>query len=56
MSEPTAQGFGSRLVTSTTTGQLNGTIDYDWQEDGVVITLTIPLETLDSPTGHYPGP
>lgn len=56
LSEPTAQGFGSRLVTSTTTGQLNGTIDYDWQEDGVVITLTIPLETLDSPTGHYPGP
>lgn len=32
-------GFGSRLVFQSMTGQLAGSVDYDWQLDGVVITL-----------------
>ncbi|MFU1478087.1 PAS domain-containing protein [Roseovarius sp. C7] len=46
ITEPSSQGFGSRLVSTTTTGQLNGAIDYDWQPTGVIITLRLPLETL----------
>lgn len=39
---PAAMGsFGNRLVERSVAGQLGGSIDYDWAEDGVVITLKI---------------
>lgn len=41
---PTKHGFGSVLATKTVEGQLNGTLHYDWQPDGLVITMTVPQE------------
>jgi two-component sensor histidine kinase len=32
-------GFGSKLVQRTVIGQLGGTIEYDWAESGLVVTL-----------------
>lgn len=32
-------GYGSRLVERSVSGQLRGSIKYDWAEDGVVVTL-----------------
>ncbi|WP_031294550.1 sensor histidine kinase [Sphingobium ummariense] len=32
-------GFGSKLVQRSVTGQLGGTIEYDWAESGLVVTL-----------------
>lgn len=32
-------GFGSNLVKRTVAAQLGGTIDYDWSEEGVIVTL-----------------
>ena len=34
-------GYGSRLVERTVTGQLRGTIHYDWAEQGLVVTLKV---------------
>ncbi len=33
------RGFGSKLLARSVTGQLGGSIDYDWDERGVVVTL-----------------
>lgn len=32
-------GYGSKLVQRSVTGHLQGSIDYDWSPDGVVVTL-----------------
>lgn len=32
-------GFGSKLVQRSVTGQLGGAIDYDWNADGLIVTL-----------------
>lgn len=34
-------GYGSKLVERSVAGQLRGAINYDWAEDGVVITLKL---------------
>ncbi len=34
-------GFGSRLVQRSVTGQLGGTIDYRWDEGGLIVTLRL---------------
>ena len=34
-------GYGSKLVERSVTGHLRGSIDYDWAEDGVVVTLKV---------------
>ena len=45
-SPATMGGFGSKLVERSVTGQLRGSIDYSWAEDGVVITLKVNSERL----------
>ncbi len=46
--EPPARpsGFGSLLVRRSVTGQLAGTIDYDWSIDGLIVTLGIDRARL----------
>lgn len=39
-------GYGSTLVERSVTGQLRGSIEYDWAETGVVVTLQIDPELL----------
>ncbi|WP_338033459.1 hypothetical protein [Devosia salina] len=36
-----ADGYGSQLVIRSVTGQLGGSIAYDWSAEGVIVTLTI---------------
>lgn len=43
---PTATGFGTKLARSSATGQLGGSIDYDWRPAGVRVLLTIPHDQL----------
>lgn len=43
---PTHQGFGSVLATKTVEGQLDGTLRYDWQQEGLVLTMSVPRERL----------
>ena len=44
---PAASGFGSNLV-HRTIRQFAGTLDYEWQHDGLVITITAPVEKLST--------
>lgn len=46
---PTAQaheGFGSRLIRLAVEGQLRGTMERRWLDDGVAATVTVPLAAL----------
>lgn len=39
-------GYGSRLVERSVTGQLRGSIDYNWAKEGVVVTLKVSPDSL----------
>lgn len=39
-------GFGGNLVRRSVTGQLGGSIDYDWSEGGLIVTLRIKRSRL----------
>lgn len=39
-------GYGSKLVERSMSGQLRGSIVYDWAEDGVVVTLKMDPDRL----------
>lgn len=41
-------GYGSRLVERSVAGQLGGSINYDWSEDGLIVTLLLKAEKLAS--------
>jgi two-component sensor histidine kinase len=41
-------GFGGSLVARSVSGQLGGSIDYDWSEGGLVVTLRMRRERLAS--------
>ena len=45
---PSDVSFGSRLVNRSVSGQLGGSIQYDWSGDGVIITLRLNGERLAS--------
>lgn len=41
-----AEGYGSKLLNRSVSGQLGGTIAYDWSEKGVVVVLTLRGDKL----------
>jgi two-component sensor histidine kinase len=41
---PTRKGFGSRLINQTIVGELQGTVDMTYNEDGLQAVFTIPLD------------
>ncbi|MEL7188466.1 MAG: PAS domain-containing protein [Pseudomonadota bacterium] len=42
-----SSGFGTRLIEMTAEHQLNGSIDRDWDQAGLKVTLTIPRERIE---------
>lgn len=46
--EPNMQGFGSKLIARSISGQFAGAIDYDWQPTGLVVTLRMRKALLAS--------
>ena len=40
------EGFGSRLLRMSVEGQLQGTIERAWDEDGMSVTLDLSLPVL----------
>lgn len=40
------RGFGSKLVSISMSGQLGGSLDYNWHKAGVVVTLRMSAERL----------
>lgn len=43
---PEHRGFGTQLARLSATGQLGGTIHYDWRPAGLVVEITVPLDRL----------
>jgi two-component sensor histidine kinase len=41
-----AGGYGSRLVVRSISGQLGGSIDYNWSNEGVIVTLKMKTAKL----------
>jgi two-component sensor histidine kinase len=41
-------GFGTKLLTRSMTSQLNGSIEHNWSEEGVIITLRLDKNRLAS--------
>jgi len=41
-----AAGFGSELVKRSVSGQLRGSIDYDWSREGLIVTLMLSRKRL----------
>ena len=45
---PTINGFGSVLARTTIVGQFGGTLDYDWQREGLIVTIVLPINALSA--------
>jgi two-component sensor histidine kinase len=43
---PKMQGFGSKLISRSISDQLGGAISYDWQPNGLVVTLRMRKDRL----------
>jgi two-component sensor histidine kinase len=43
---PAAHGFGSKLVQRSVSKQLGGAIEYNWADDGVIVTLRLERSRL----------
>jgi two-component sensor histidine kinase len=45
---PLKKGFGSTLSQNTVVGQFGGTLDYDWQPDGLSVAIKVPFANLSA--------
>ena len=45
---PTTRGFGSTLVDMTVRGQMRGTIETEWQADGVEYHIALPVARMQA--------
>jgi two-component sensor histidine kinase len=43
---PKAEGFGSKLVQRSVSRQLGGTIEHEWSEEGLVVTVQLSRSRL----------
>lgn len=43
---PEGHGFGSKLVQRSVKGQLGGSIDYEWDSEGLIVTLRMKRDRL----------
>lgn len=43
---PALEGYGSKLVGRSVSGQLGGSIAYDWSADGLIVTLKLDADKL----------
>jgi two-component sensor histidine kinase len=44
--EPEMEGFGSRMIRRSVTSRLGGSLSYDWQATGLVVTLTMQANRM----------
>jgi PAS domain S-box-containing protein len=44
---PDGQGFGTRLIALSVEGQLGGKLSRSWEEDGLRVTVSVPLTALN---------
>ena len=44
--KPVLRGFGSKMIARSVAQQFDGSLTYDWQQSGVVVTLKMRLDRL----------
>ncbi len=42
------EGFGSKLIARTVSGQLGGELSYDWQKSGLIVTVRMRRDRLET--------
>jgi two-component system, chemotaxis family, CheB/CheR fusion protein len=45
---PDAEGFGSMLARRIVIDQFGGRMSHDWERDGLVVHLSVPIERLNA--------
>jgi two-component sensor histidine kinase len=45
---PQGEGYGSKLVQRSVSRQLGGTIEHNWSEDGLVVTVHLDRSKLSA--------
>lgn len=50
VSAPTAKGYGTKLITATTSYSLHGTLEQDYAQDGLHTQIVIPLGKAGPPS------
>jgi two-component sensor histidine kinase len=45
---PPVRGFGSALAQKMVAGQFGGTLEHDWKQAGLAVTISIPIDSLTS--------
>jgi two-component sensor histidine kinase/DNA-binding response OmpR family regulator len=53
---PTAQGFGTKIITASVASQLGGDAAFDWRPDGLHCTLAIPIADKIGPMERHSAP
>ena len=47
MTAPSKSGFGSKVIKDMSSASLNGEVEIDYRPEGLLWTVTFPLETPD---------
>jgi hypothetical protein len=53
--EPTSRGFGTRSLMASVESQLGGQAVFDWQAEGLVCRLHVPLTRKSSASADLDG-
>jgi len=40
---PVSPGFGTRIILASIQGQLGGNVNFDWQKDGLLCSMSVPI-------------
>jgi CheY-like chemotaxis protein len=51
-SQPTSQGFGTRIILASIEGQLGGQVRFDWRAGGLQCALSVPLSDMSTSPDH----
>lgn len=45
---PASEGYGSKLLNRSVSGQLGGSIENNWSEEGIIVTVTMSAQRLSA--------
>ena len=53
--KPSSEGFGSKIINASIKGQSRGNVTFDWQQEGLRCTLTIPCGSEEATETQAPA-
>jgi two-component sensor histidine kinase len=55
VAEPQGEGFGTKMIQATVEVQLGGTVEREWTEQGLGLSLSVPLANILGSDGDTRG-